>query len=224
MRAIFLTLLLFSGNVFADCIKTSVKKENINFQIIPSSQSSECFFMITPYDVIDMKYRGFTFATDGDFSVFTSYENGPNSTTTGSSEMYFFPRQSSLAYYFNDELQRLEIQHVNGDHFYFDYATAEFIGSDLGLFKIHTNIVKGDHGGVELISYNGLSMDSGFVMGGTPTEDGRFLSVIRDGKGGLCKVRNSSIFNYTDESPITFKFSDAQFKAFLDEECPKIQW
>ncbi|MEY4616696.1 MAG: hypothetical protein RJB66_1656 [Pseudomonadota bacterium] len=224
MKAIIILSLLLSATAFGECVKTSIKKENINFQIIPSSFGKECFFMISPYNVEEMTYRGFTFATDGDFSIFTSYGQGPNSTTTGSSEMYFFPREHQIEFYFNDSLQRLEIKHVNGDHFYFDYATAEFTGSERGNFKIQKTIAKGDRGGIELVSYDGLTMDSGFMMGGTPTGDGRFLSRIKDREGNLCKIRNKSVFNYSDEHPITFKFSDEEFKAFLSEDCPALRW
>lgn len=224
MKLLFPFMLFLTVEATALCERTAIKAGNINFQIAPSSENSHCFFMISPDVVNNLVYRGYTFVTDGNLYLFSSYGQGPNSSTTGAREFYFFPRQHPLRYHFNESLQRLEIQHVNGDSFYFDYASAELVGSERGRFKVQPKVKKGDRGGVEILSYQGLRMDSGFSMGSAPTTIHNADSTFTDAKGTHCKVINKQLFNYPEEDAMSFRFDDQQLKDFLAEKCPTLQW
>jgi hypothetical protein len=224
MKYLICLLLLLSDRALANCENIYVRVANIAVHQIYSTHAQSCFLSINPIQVKDLVYRTYSFSVDGDFLIFTSYGDGPESTTTGDRELYFFPRTNKISFVFNDSDRRLEVTHVNGDVLYFSYDTAKLVGSNRGVFTVADDIKIGDRGGIIVQNYDGLMLDAGFLLGNAPTTKPERKSFFRDQHSNECQVDNADLFDYENENGVTFRLNDSSLQAFLKEKCPQLTW
>jgi len=102
-----------------------------------------------------------------------------------------------------------------------DPATAQIQSLERGSVTVSPRVDPVDRGGVEIVSYAGLMLDGGFRMGESPTGRPNADSTFRDAQGHLCAVKNNELFAYAGGDH-SFKFSDAQLKAWLRTRCPNL--
>ena len=75
----------------AKCEKTLTHSGDILIQREWDEESRNCFISIHGMDITDLKYRDYYFDNSGQFLVFNSYGDGPNSTHTGMRSFFLLP-------------------------------------------------------------------------------------------------------------------------------------
>lgn len=199
------------------------RRGSIQIQQIASGDNNKCYFSVHNFKQSEMVYRDYMFTNDGGFMVFNSFGNGPEDEFTGAREFMMFPRSATQTKYnFNDDARRLEVTDVTGTTYYFDYEDAQLTSADKATVKVASEVVDTNKGGVEISKFQGLLLDSGFSKGHAPTSSKNGISVFTDKTGKTCKVKNSSVFNYTADGDNNFKFDDKALATFLKANCPKL--
>jgi hypothetical protein len=110
---------------------------------------------------------------------------------------------------------------ADGDEIAVDPATAQIRSSSRGEVTVSLRSDPAERGGIEFPRYDGLMLDTGFKIGGSPATLPGGESVFRSAYGQLCKVGNREIFAYA-AGEHSFKFTDAQLSAFLKKRCPAL--
>lgn len=227
---LFLPLLLaslaWSLNAKADgttCPDQVEYRGSIQVQSMPSNDGMTCFVSVHNRKAENLTYRDYLFTEDGEFMVFVSLGPGDESKTTGAREFFFFPRRHQFpSYAFNDETRRLEVTSVTGDVFYFDYEDAELTHMTNGRVQRSADVVATNRGGIEILDYKGLKMDSGFRLGGAPTVIRTGKAAFTDGNAKTCNLQNKDLFTFTSDGDAIFKFSDLGLAKFLKAKCPSL--
>lgn len=227
---ILLSLLtVISGAWAADaakpvCTEALEQRGDIQVQVQWNADNSTCYLSVHPFDSDNLIYRDFLFAQDGMLMVFNSFGEGPESTTTGARELYFFPRtQLYPTYAWNDQLQRLEVTHTNGEKYFFNYKDNQFSGTTNGTVKEDPSVNRQNKGGVEITGYKGLMLDVGFTMGESPSAITTGAAVFTDQNSKTCDVKNDEVFKYVANGDDLFKFDyDRDLVSFMKGRCPAL--
>lgn len=208
----------------ATCPDIVERHDGTQIQQLWSPASEACFFSVVPQDAyVDLTYRDYLFTSHGLLMVFNSFGPGDESQNTAAREFMLFPRVSQqFTYKWNDDVRELEFVHVTGDKFIFDAKKGRLKSMDRAKVTVADYVEPSNRGGVEILNYPGLLLDSGFRIGNAPTSDASASSVFRDSKGATCKVKNSEIYKYTGGGDVIFKYSDKGLKTFLQSRCPKL--
>ncbi|QDK37838.1 hypothetical protein [Bdellovibrio sp. NC01] len=205
-----------------NCPDVVDRRGSIQLQQMASGDNKKCYISIHNFKQNELVYRDYMFTNDGGFMVFNSFGNGPEDEFTGAREFMMFPRPVAQSYKWNDDARRLEVTDVTGTTYSFDYEDAELKSSDKATVKVASEVADSNKGGVEISKFQGLLMDSGFTKGHAPTSSKNGISVFTDKTGKTCKVKNSSVFNYTSDGDNNFKFDDKALVTFLKANCPKL--
>lgn len=208
----------------SQCPEFVERQEGTQIQQMWSEGSQSCFFSITPLDgYVDLIYRDYLFTTEGLFMVFNSYGKGPDAETTGARMFHLFPRPlNKFSYSWNFETKELEVTHVTGDKFIFDSRKARLKSMTRAQIINADDVNKENAGGVEILNYKGLLLDSGFEMGRAPNSSRNAISTLKDGLGKTCKLKNYELFDYLPGGDVVFKFKDSNLKTFLKKRCPNL--
>ncbi len=185
--------------------------------------SGKCYVSIGSMLSTNLIYRSYGFFSDGMLMVFNSYGDGEdtNSNLTSAREFYFFPRTGAMALEMDKTAGTVSVVMSDGGRVHIDPATAQIQSLERGSVTVSPRVDPVDRGGVEIVSYAGLMLDGGFRMGESPTGRPNADSTFRDAQGHLCAVKNNELFAYAGGDH-SFKFSDAQLKAWLRTRCPNL--
>lgn len=178
-----------------------------------------CFLSVKKDYVPDMIYRYLIFRETGALMVFNSFGNGPDSTHTGARVFYFFPRHQVPAFQATQQSVEVSTSHKNLT-FFFDLENGRILGATNARIKEATDIFPGNEGGIEILSFQGLLLDSGFKMGSDPTADLNRTSTFRDENNQTCTVKNSDIFSKNSSGDISFRMSDLSLKKVFVQSLP----
>ncbi len=223
---IFLSL-IFSGFVASaneNDICRDMRENHGDFKYTRQFFAPEaCFLSVKKDFVPDMVYRSLIFRETGALMIFNSFGNGPESTYTGARVFYFFPRQQVPAFHATGQAVEVSTSHKNLT-FFFDLESGKILSASNARIKEAADIVPENDGGIEILSFQGLLLDSGFKMGSDPTADLARSSTFRDENNQTCTVKNSDIFSKNSSGDISFRLSDLSLKKFLSSRCPQIKY
>lgn len=226
LMTLFLMTMTLSQKVFAfDCSEILTHYDNIQIQRSQfSSTDSACFVSIHPMFIKDMKYRDYLLTTDGLFMVFNSYKDGSIASSTGAREYFIFPRNFQKFEIIHEaSMQQLIISINDSQNFIFSTATAELMSISGAAVIVDPEITPKNAGGVEIKNFPGILLDSGFRMGGSPTEVSSRSSTFKDINNKSCSIKNSRLFNYENDE-VVFAHDDEQLRDFLKAECKNLTW
>jgi hypothetical protein len=201
-----------------------IMKHLNNLQIVSSFESdlSECWFTIdNNKGYRDLIYRSYLLTTSGHLMVFNSYGKGTNSTSTGARQFFFFPRSEFLNGIKLDP-KSLTIPITQLATFQFDTTTLSLIDQPGLTFKTDPKVNRQNRGGVEVVKYAGVYLDSGYRLGDAPNQDPGSWSTFVNAEKQNCVVRNRDIFDYKDSD--VFLHSDSVLKNTVKSLCPKFRW
>ncbi len=205
----------------SDCNETHQVVGKAEFQIIKSG--TKCWYSVGPEDQQDLIYRQFMFDSSGYFMVFSSYGNGPESTSTGAREFYLFPRSQAVAA--NVKADGVAFTLANGLSAVYsaDFARwVDAVGADIWESP---DVVEGDKGGFKIRINKGLQLDFGFKMGGAPSGNRKGNAEFRDALGNSCPVRNAEVMIWDANDDTTLRFAtDQALRNFLNARCPTLKW
>jgi hypothetical protein len=196
--------------------------DNTQVQMTPGSNN--CYLSIHPRNVFDLVYRDFLFDTKGIFMIFNSYGKGPDSSSTGAREYYFFPRtKASFDVQYNATAKLLAVQLPSGKTAVFNTEKSILVSISGTTFTQDFDVNANNKGGIEITANDGLMMDGGFRVGQSPSQSPKDKTVFKDAEQNVCGLVNSDVYKYTSESDVIFKYNDTQLKAFLKKKCPKLK-
>lgn len=216
---ISLAFILFSLNAFAAevCERENIFLENIRITRGTFPTTGRCFVGINERNPKDLTYRDFLFASDGLLMVFTSYGDGPSSTTTGAQEYHVFPRLMNPTYEILEDT--VVVTMSNGDKMTFDKNSAKPLHIEGGDMKYNSAIKLGDKGGFTISNYKYLILDSGFSMGMNPTWTLSKSSTFIFENAQTCTVTNKELFVRKDDENWWKYTNDDSLLTFLAKRC-----
>lgn len=185
--------------------------------------SGKCYVSIGSMLSTNLIYRAYSFFSDGLLMVFSSYGDGEDSNPnlTSAREFYFFPRRGAMALEMDRTAGTVSVVMADGGRVHIDPATAQIKSLDRGSVTVSPRVDPAERGGVEITSYQGLMLDTGFRMGESPSGRPNADSTFRDAHGHVCAVKNNEVFAYAGGEH-ELKFTDAQLAAWLRTRCPNL--
>lgn len=221
MKTLALALTLLASPAFA-CNKVPPTHVG-STQIYLGDLGDKCFISINPMASTNLVYRSYAIFDDGLLMAFNSYGDGEDvSRLTGAREFYFFPRTGKLSVTGDEAAGTITAVMANGDTLVFNANTSEPVSFGRGTVKTANRVAPDNAGGIEIPSYNGLILDTGFRQGGSPAGRRGATSVFRDASGGSCTVTNSEIFEYAGGEH-WLKHNDKELREFLRGRCPSLR-
>lgn len=221
---ILLSAALGASQAFADCTDKYEIYDNTQIQISPGTDA--CYFTVTPRNVPNLVYRDFLFDTNGDFMIFNSFGQGPESTTTAAREFYFFPRPNKeFAYQYDANKHQLNITLPSGKIASFDTNKSILLSISGTQLKQDYNVTPSNRGGIEVVADDGLLLDIGFKVGQSPSQNPASKATFRDAEGHACQVENAVLFTYTADQDVILKAkTDDEVRSLLKSFCPNLKF
>jgi hypothetical protein len=187
-----------------------------------SIEAKECYVSLQPRNIEGLFYRDYLISSQGLLMVFNSYGDGPSSQSTGAREFYFFPRSAIADLEIKiSESNQIQVMLASGRWATFSSKIADLSEIESGTITRDPNIHKQNRGGIEITSYDGLTLDAGFTIGKSPTDDLNRRSTFRDARGKTCLIQNRLIFDKVDVNSILK--SDAEISRILKKQCPSLR-
>ncbi len=203
------------------CVDTVEKNGSLQIQRL-SSSTGACYLLVKNWKDDDMIFRSYVITNSGKLLIFSSYGPGEAASLTGAREYYHFPRPFAVPQFqWNNNTRQLEVTTVSGQKIYFDYDLGDMVSMDRAQLRISNEISARTKGGLEITYFQGLMLNAGFKVGGAPSEALQNLSTFTDGQGHKCQIRNKELFDYANNSDVSFKFSDGELAAFLKSAALK---
>jgi hypothetical protein len=171
------------------------------------------------------KYRQFLFDSNGMMMVFIGTQ-GNLSSATGARSYYLFPRAAKGG-------ARLMVGQTRKGELTVDVPGVRrivFAANEAKITEFEGAEVSQDpalnlsnNGGVEIASFKGILLDTGWRVGEAAFADRSRTSVFRDYFGNTCEVRNTEVFSYPTRYDAILKFrDDASLESFLANRCPNL--
>lgn len=226
----FITLILVSLNstlslAFSlpkDCPHQLTHRENLQFSQQYQKDVAECWFSFDHMDSFEtMKYRSYLISSAGLLFVFNSYGNGPQDKFTGAREYYFFPRETFRG---GVKLGADKISVKMNSKLTIEFETKNIypLNNPNLILKNLTSINPNNAGGLEVLKYNGVFLDTGFTLGRSPSSIKTNKSMFRNQNGQKCLVLNSELFDYKINSAVLPH--DTIVKRIVALKCPQFSW
>jgi hypothetical protein len=182
-----------------------------------------CTLWITPLNKPNLVYREYLFDERGRFRIYNS-TSGPYETASGSRNYFLFPRHQTPAFVIGKD-GNVVATLSSGALMTFSAATTRIATFPDVKYSEAADIRLDNQGGVEILSYPGVYLDSGWSLGDPAYHDAKLQSTFKDEKGVSCAVTNSEIFDYVNaiyDEPL-FKFqTDPELAHFLSARCPAL--
>lgn len=184
---------------------------------------TSCFLFVRPKNSPELIYRSLILRETGKLLVFNSYGSGPSETDTGARVYYFFPRKINPNFSLSENKVRV---HVSDGLFkiIFDAESGRLLSAEGARISQDPKIYPENKGGIEISSFRGLMLDSGFSMGSDPSADQSRESIFTDQMGRRCTVKNSEVFLIDSSGESTFKFTDKNLAKFISKRCPGLKF
>lgn len=224
---VVLCILMNSVSGFAystpeDCQYRLTQLDNLQFSNQYQKKYAECWFSVHPINAyVDLVYRDYLITSQGLLFVFNSFGHGSDSKTTGARNYYFFPRET-----FKGDIElaqdKVSIRVNSKLTLQFETKNLYLLNTENITFKNYRAINPKNAGGVEVLRYNGVYLDTGFMMGESPTSVPTLKSMFKNQFGQKCSVQNQLIFDYKDGEAILIN-EDALHR-IVANQCPKFKW
>ena len=218
----FNSSLSYSYSLPENCKYEITHRDNLQYSKQYENDVGECWFSVHPMNGYEtMTYRSYLITSSGLFFVFNSYGEGSDQKTTGAREYYFFPRETfSGGVVLTPDKVSIPMNHK---------LTIEFETKHLYPLNSPNLVIRNalainskNAGGVEILKYNGTYLDTGFVMGKSPSTIKTNKSIFKNQFGQKCLVLNRDIFDYKDDN--TELQDDVILKEVVASQCPDYKW
>jgi hypothetical protein len=226
MRRLVLTLSLFALltplTSQAKCIENFFVIKKLKVQVLP--YRDHCAIMVSPSETHDLVYRDYSFFDSGHFMVFNSLGEGPDATTTGARTYYLYPHLSDQMSVSQPDADTIVVQPASRQKFMFSASLGKLIEIENTKWAEDPEVRGDNNGGLEILQYPDLMMDSGWQLGNLPISLPDRLSEFKDAFGGSCKIKNNDLFNYLPLGHLEEKYpTDVQLYSFLKNRCSQLQ-
>ena len=179
-----------------------------------------CLVQITPRAKPNMLYREYWIDDRGRFMVFTSTPGDNVDLVTGTRTYFLFPRKQlpSIRGVAEGELT---FTLPSGQPIEFNEADAS-LSAFPGLFSEDKKVSLDNQGGLEIQSFNGIRLDTGWMIGSQTYKNPNGISTFSDAHNAKCEIRNDEFFFYENmyyTEPNLRYPEDESLKKFLKACC-----
>lgn len=223
--AVFSLTILTSGAFASEtCTPVTEVRGNILLSRTYYSDDGTCNLSVSNKNN-EIIYRDYSFGNTGGILVFSNYGEFDGQHRFGTREFFFLPKKNAFPdYVWNDEKQELEIIMTSGDRAIFRYDTAELQAIENAVINVNNDLHPRSKGGLEILSYKGIVIDTGFSLDRLNSQNQIFLSTITDSQSRTCKISNRSLFKYYSNGNVDFKLTNEELKALLKKQCPQLSY
>lgn len=173
--------------------------QNLQIQQTQLTISGPCYLSIHPRDAFDtLIYRDYLLTSEGLFMVFNSLASGEGPGSHGAREFFVFP-SNFKGYSWEVNAENLIVRGFYDLTLTFSLKTAQLTSISQADILVAKKVEASNRGGVEILRSEWPFIDSGFRLGGAPSERPKAYSNVRNGKGESCRVLNSEIFDYQND-------------------------
>lgn len=212
----------FSFSLPENCKHQITHRENLQFSQQYQKNIGECWFAIHPMNgYATLIYRSYLVTSSGMFLVFNSFGAGSDAKTTGARVYYFFPRET-YAGGLMLATDHISVKLNSKLNLQFETKNLYPLNSESLILKNSIEISPKNAGGVEVLKYAGVYLDTGFMMGKAPSSVKTIKSMFKNQFGQKCSILNSVIFDYKDNDPILL--NDILLKKIVATQCPLFRW
>lgn len=192
---------------------------------IPNREQTNCYISTSNLNnYVDLIYRDYVVSNDS-LLVFVSLGLGPEDTSSGAKEFYFFPRNQRTARFFTNEDQtKIFVQGRYNFDFIFDAKSSHLVGMTNAKVEVDPKISADNNGGVFITPTQGLVYELQFKLGSAPSGDLKKTGVFKDAFGHECSVKVGTIFKLYSNGETEVKYTDVQLKKLLTKICPQIKY
>ena len=219
---VFLATLVKAEFTNEKCSHVLVHTGDILIQRDWDESTRVCFISLHPMDVINMKYRDYYFDNAGLFLVFNSYGEGNISETTGARGFMTFPQIYDYPDFSIENNGDVVVRMVSGHTIRLNHEKFSIKEFSPGTF-IENPISPNNGGGLEIFPSKGFWLDQGFKMGGMAIENKLGKTKIFGGKGGVCTLKNTRLYDYSTEQ-YNLLYAKEQLSAFVRQTCPVVKF
>lgn len=206
-----------------DCPYQITHRDNLQFSMQYQSDRAECWHSIHPMNGYeDLVYRSYLVSSDGMLFVFNSYGKGSDTKSTGARTYYFFPREIYEPASVTLASNQVSVKINSKLSFDFESKNLYPLNNANIVFKNYTSINPKNAGGVEVLRYNGVYLDTGFMMGKPANSVPTLKSMFKNQFGQKCSIVNQSIFDYKNGDAILK--SDSVLHRIVAAQCPTFNW
>lgn len=215
-----ITFKSYSQVILSKCDPILTHSENIQVSRYWVPEEQLCQVSIHPMNVTDLIYRDYLMNSQGLLLVFNSYGVGPDSTTTGAREFYFFPRKDPYLKIEFLNNKDVAVTMSNQQTLIFDAQTAQLKQISGSSIKVDAKVSKLNRGGVEIQANSNLFLDFGFKMGSQASSNLKGQAVFKNFRKELCNIKNKELIKYHNSEPV-FYLTDSEIMKKLVELCPQ---
>ena len=195
--------------------------KNIQLQQSLSGDGRKCYLGIHPRDAFEtLIYRDYLLAHDGLMMIFNSFAPDEGPASDGAREFYFLPTEFK-GYTLKTENDSLIIRGFQNLELKFSMKTAQLESISGAEIQVKDEVVPENQGGVEILSFNGVYLDAGFLMRNSPSSKPQRTSTWKNSHNQQCRMRNQEIFKYVDRENI-MKPND-ELKRLISTRCPNFK-
>ncbi len=202
MKNIFLTFIPVALSITCFSAEASTCPDlinrvgNIQIQQTSDKSTNECTLSLHPRNAWEtLIYRDYLFSSDGLMMIFGSFNPSDSATATGAREYYFFP-QEFKGFQWEIENESLKLTGFQGITFHFSLKTGDLESMSGAKIKVSPEVQAENQTGVEILSFEGLYLDSGFLVGASPSSEPRRGSQLKNSLDQSCRLLNGDIFHY----------------------------
>lgn len=208
----------------APCPEQAVHQGRISARVY-QMKSGQCLISVNDQESVDV-YRSYSISSSGLFMVFNAFEMwGGTKESDGSRAYFFFPRKHAPSFV-EVPKKGIRVHTVSGQEILFSGKTARIASMHGAKFSEDPEVIPDNRGGVELHSFQGIVLDTGWQLGdvGYSRKNRKRSSTFMDSQGRRCAVINQEIFAYdTGKAEVELKHeTDAELAEFLSEKCPEL--
>lgn len=206
-----------------DCTFQITHRDNLQFSRQYKKDRAECWHSVHPRNGYEtLTYRSYLLTSDGMLFIFNSFGNGNEAKTTGARAYYFFPRED---HYISEAIltdEQAAIRLNSKLTLRFETKNLYVLNNESLVVKNYTSINPKNAGGVEVLRYNGVYLDAGFMLGKSTTSVPTLKSMFKNQFGQKCSVQNQVIFDYKEGDAILKH--DTVLHRIVAAQCPKFRW
>ncbi|MFN8846123.1 MAG: hypothetical protein ACK5V3_03130 [Bdellovibrionales bacterium] len=170
---------------------------NIQIHQFLLSEVGPCTLSLHPRDAyVTLIYRDYLLTSEGLLLVFNSLAPNEGPGSHGAREFFTFPSEFK-GFTWETQGDTLIIKGFGELTLSFSTQTAQLKSISNADIMVSKKVEASNRGGVEIVRSQWPFVDSGFHLGGSPSQRPEAFSTIKNAKNQSCRVMNSKIFDYS---------------------------
>lgn len=195
-------------------------------QQLYAKSDEACLIFISSRNHYDtLIYRNYLVSNQGSLQIFISAGDGPEETSTGAKEIYFFPRFiKEQNYTIDGQSDLIRVQTAFAADMVFDAHTSDLLSAENMQVTVDEKISLENDAGIRMMPTRGVIYDLPFTVGKSPSTVMNLTGYFKDAYGQKCKVKVAQIFDKAASGDTDLKYNDEEIRKFLNINCAHLKY